>query len=77
MNNSVFGKTMENVRKRINVKLIIDEKTLVRYISKPTYMNSKIFNENLVAVHSITEKIKLNKPVYVGFSILDLIFRKH
>jgi len=72
MNNSVFGKTMENVRKRVNVKLITDETQLVRYISKPTYMNSKIFNENLVAVHSIREKIKLNKPVYVGFSILDI-----
>src|SRR6266536_194432 len=66
MNNSVFGKTMENVRKRINVKLITDEKKFIRYVSKPTFINGKIFNENLVAVHCTQEKIKLNKPVYVG-----------
>ena len=72
MNNSVFGKTMENVRKRMNVKLITDEKSLTRCVSKPTYINCKIFNENLVAVHAIKEKIKLDKPVYVGFSILDI-----
>jgi len=72
MNNSVFGKTMENVRNRIDVKLITDKKMLTRYISKPTYINSKIFNENLVAVHSIKENIKLDKPVYVGFCILDI-----
>ena len=57
MNNSVFGKTMENVRKRINVKLITDEKKLLRYVSKPTFINSKIFNENLVAVHCTQEKL--------------------
>jgi len=72
MNNSVFGKTMENVRKRINVKLITDEEKFTRYVSKPTFINGKIFNENLVAVHCTQEKIKLNKPVYVGFSILDI-----
>ncbi len=57
MNNSVFGKTMENERKRINVKLITDEKKLLRYVSKPTFINSKIFNENLVAVHCTQEKL--------------------
>src|SRR3981081_2874755 len=72
MNNSVFGKTMENVRKRVNVNLITDEKKLVRCISKPTYMNSKIFNENLVAFLYIRKEIKKKKPVYVGFSILDI-----
>jgi len=72
MNNSVFGKTMENVRKRINVKLITDENELTRYLSKPYYISSKIFNENLVAVHSIKKSVKLDKPVYVGFCILDI-----
>jgi hypothetical protein len=72
MNNSPFGKTMENVRKRVNVKLITDEKKLTRYVSKPTYISSKIFTENLVAVHSLKEKLTLNKPVYVGFAILDI-----
>src|SRR5271156_3438594 len=43
MNNSVFGKTMENLRKRVNVKLITDEKLLNKYLSKPTFVNSKLF----------------------------------
>ena len=72
MNNSVFGKTMENLRKRTNIKLITDENMLNKYVSKPGFVNRKIFNEDLVAVHNKKEKLVLNKPVYVGFSILDL-----
>ena len=72
MNNSVFGKTMENIRKRVNVKLITDKKQLLKWASKPTFVNSKIFNENLVALNKIKEQIKLNKPAYVGMCILDL-----
>ena len=53
MNNSVFGKTMENLRKRVDVRLVTNEKKLLKLTSKPTYMSSKIFNENLVAVHKI------------------------
>ena len=45
MNNSVFGKTMENIRKRVDVRLITDEKKPLKYVSKPTYVSSKIFNE--------------------------------
>ena len=51
MNNSVFGKTMENIRKRVDVRLVTDENKLLKLTSKPTYVSSKIFNENLVAVH--------------------------
>ena len=72
MNNSVFGKTMENIRKRVDVRLVIDEKKLLKMASKPTYVSSKIFNENLVAVHKIKETITLNRPAYVGMCILDL-----
>ena len=72
MNNSVFGKTMENVRKRMNVKLICDKNKFEKYVSKPTFINGVIFNENLVGVHNKQEKIKLCKPIYVGFSILDI-----
>ena len=72
MNNSVFGKTMENIRKRVNVKLITDKKQLLKWASKPTFVNSKIFNENLVALNKIKEQIKLNKPAYVGMCILDI-----
>ena len=72
MNNSVFGKTMENIRKRVDVRLVTDEKKLLKLTSKPTYVSSKIFNENLVAVHKIKEKLTLNRPAYVGMCILDL-----
>ena len=67
MNNSVFGKTMENIRKRVDVRLITDEKKLLKYTSKPTFVSSKIFNENLVAVHKIKETLTLNRPAYVVF----------
>jgi len=72
MNNSVFGKTMENVRKRVDVRLVTDEKQQVKLVSKPTYVSSKIFNKNLVAVHKIKEALTLNRPAYVGICILDL-----
>jgi hypothetical protein len=72
MNNSVFGKTMENVRKRQNFMLISDTVKFEKYASKPNFINGVIFNENLVGVHYIQEKIMLNKPIYVGFSILDI-----
>ena len=55
MNNSVFGKTMENLCKVVDVRLGTDEKKLLKLTSKPTYISSKIFNENLVAVHKIKE----------------------
>ena len=72
MNNSVFGKKMENIRKRVDVRLVTDEKKLLNLTSKPTYVSSKIFNENLVAVHKIKETLTLNRPAYVGMCILDL-----
>ena len=72
MNNSVFGKTMENIRKRVDVRLVTSKEKLSKLASKPTYVSSKIFNENLVAVHKIKETLTLNRPAYVGMCILDL-----
>ena len=72
MNNSVFGKTMENIRKRVDVRLVTDEKKLLKLTAKPTFVSFKIFNENLVAVHKIKETLTLNRPAYVGMCILDL-----
>ena len=72
MNNSVFGKTMENIRKRVDVRLVTDDKKLLKMVAKPTYVSSKIFNENLVAVHKIKETLTLNRPAYIGMCILDL-----
>ena len=72
MNNSVFGKTMENLRKIINVKLVNNAKYYVRYISKPSFVSQKTFSKNFVAIHEIKPVLTLNKPIYVGFSTLDL-----
>ena len=63
---------MENLRKRVNVKLVTDEKKLDKLASKPTYVSSKIFNEDLMAVHKIKEAPTLNRPACVGMCILDL-----
>lgn len=59
INNSVFGKTIENIRKRVDVRLITNEKKLLKLSYKPNYVSSKIFNENLVALHKIKETITL------------------
>ena len=72
LNNSVFGKTMENIRKRVDVRLVTDQKKLSKLVSKPTFVNSKILNEDLVAVHKIKETLTLDRPAYVGMCILDL-----
>ena len=72
MNNSVFGKTMENLRKRVDVRLVTNEKKLDKLTSKPTFVSSKIFNKNLMAVHKVKETLTLNRPAYVGVCILDL-----
>ena len=72
MNNSVFGKTMENIRKRVDVRLVTSKEKLLKMTSKPTFVSSKIFNENLVAVHKIKETLTMNRPAFVGACILDL-----
>ena len=72
MNNSFFGKTMENLRKRVDVRLVTNEKKLDKLTSKPKYVSSKIFKENLMAVHKKETLLTLNRPAYVGMWILDL-----
>ena len=72
MNNSVFEKTMENLCKRVDVRLVTNEKKLDKLTAKPTYVSFKIFNENLMAVHKVKETLTLNRPAYVGMCILDL-----
>ena len=70
----VFGKTMENVRKRVDVKLLRsdEEERIIKYVAKPTFARQEIFNEHLVGIQNHKEKVLLNKPIYVGMSVLDL-----
>ena len=72
MNNSVFGKTMENIRNRVNVKLVNTEERLKKLSAKPNYKSCKIFNENLISVHMKKTSLTMNKPVYLGMCILQL-----
>ena len=72
MNNSVFGKTIENIRKRQNVILVDDRKLANKLSSKPNFDRATIFDENLVPVHMKKTEVYFNKPIYVGQAILDL-----
>ena len=63
---------MENIRKTINVKLINDQKTYLKCVNKPNFISRKTFDKNFVAVHCVKIVLTLNKPIYVGLSILEL-----
>ena len=71
MNNSLFGKTMENVRKHRDIKLVAADKRN-QLASEPNYHAIKGFSENLVAIEMKKTEVKMNKPVYLGFSILEI-----
>ena len=70
--NSVYGKTIENIRKRINVKLVNNTEVFLKYTSKPTYITHNIFGKDYAAVHEIKPVLIFNKPIYVGLTVLDL-----
>ena len=72
MTNSIFGKTMEILRKRISVKLVNNAKAYVRCISKRSFISQKVFSKNFVTICEMKPVLTLNKPIYVVFSILDL-----
>jgi hypothetical protein len=72
MSNSVYGKTMENVRKRQNIKLCNSGKQVSKLIMKPTYKHRTVIDENMILVHKLNNKLKLDKPIYVGWAILEL-----
>ena len=74
MNNSVFGKTMENLRRRVDVKLVRsnEEDKLRRFIASPAFARANIFDDDLTAIQVRKSRLVLNRPVFVGMSILDL-----
>ena len=72
MNNSVFGKTMENIRNRVDIKLVNNKKKAIELTRKLNYNSWTWFSENLVAIHMNRIKLYFNKPIYIGMSILDI-----
>ena len=66
MNNSVFGKTMENVRKHRDIKLVATGKRGVKLVSEPSYHTTKQFSENVLAIGMKKTNVKINKPLYLG-----------
>ena len=72
MINSVYGKIMENLRKRINVRLVNNKRGFSKYTSRPTHITHKIFDKNYAAIHEIKPVLMLNKPIYVGLTVLEL-----
>ena len=72
MNNSVFGKTMENVKKHRDIKLVTTEEKRIKLVSEPNYHTTKHFSDNLLAIDLKKAKVKMNKPLYLGMSTLDI-----
>ena len=72
MINSVHEKTMENLRKRINVRLVNNAKDFLKYTSRATHITHKIFDKHFAAIHELKPVLILNKPIYIGLTVLDL-----
>ena len=74
MNNSVFGKNIENLRKRVDVKFIRswEEEKLRKLIASPSFNSAKIFDNGLAAIHMHKSYLKFDRPIFVGMSVLDL-----
>ena len=72
MNNFVFRKTMKNVRKHRDIKLVTTNENRNKLVSEPNYQTIKHFSENLLAIEMKRTKVKMNKPIYLGMSILDI-----
>ena len=72
MSNAMYGKTMKNVRTRIDVRLLSNKKVYLKWGSKPRYVSQKIFGNDLVAICKSKVTLKLHKPAYLGMCILDL-----
>ena len=72
MNNSVYGKTMENIRNHRDIKLVTTNGKRKKLSSEPNYHSCKYFSENLIAIEMRKAKTYMNKPVYIGQAVLDI-----
>ena len=71
MNNLVYDKFVENLRKRIKIRVVNNSQDFIKYTSKPTCVNRKLFENNLAAIRENKICLTLNKPIYVGFTVLE------
>ena len=72
MINSVYGKRIKNLRKRIKVRLVNNERDFLKYTRRLTHVTDKIFEKNFAGIYEIKPVLTLNKPIYVGFTVLEL-----
>ena len=72
MNNCIYGKIIENIRKIINSKLVNDKGTYLKIVNRPNFVSQKIIDKNFVVFHCKKKELTLNKPIYIGFCILEL-----
>ena len=72
MNNSVFGKTMENIRKHRDIKLVTTDKKRSKLVSEPNYHTINLISEDLSIIEMKKTKVKMNKPIGLGLSILEI-----
>ena len=72
MNNSVFGKTIENIRKHRDIKLVTADKKRSKLVSEPNYHTNNLISEDLSIIEMKKTKVKINKPIYLGLSILEM-----
>ena len=72
LHNGIYRKSIENIRKRINVKLVNDKRKYLKIVNKPNFISQKIIDKNFVAVHCSKKVLTLNKPIYFGFCVLEL-----
>ena len=71
-NNAVFGKTMENVKKHTDIKLVTTDKKRSKLVSEPNYHTMNYILEDLSIIEMKRTKVKMNKPIYLGLSILEI-----
>ena len=72
LNNAIYGKTIENMRKRIKLGVVKNSQDFIKYTSRPTCVTWKVFENNLAAIHEKKISLTLNKPIYVGFTVLEI-----
>ena len=71
LNNAVYGKTIENMRKRIKIRVVKNAKKFIKCTSRPSCFNWTVFENNLAEIHEKKISLTLSKPIYVGFTVLE------